>query len=162
MRALSSHMNNARELVRACQLLTQALAGSQPETALSSCHNRRALRDFLSEMISPKCQRFLAFVRVCLLFSPKFVSDTHPMLQFHFQFLHFPLFLLMCLTSELNSVSTSISSYSLAPSLQIFDSLPHLMYGFYPMPGLSVSFIPGPSESQLMPLLFSICGHSLS
>lgn len=94
----------------------------------------------------------------CVYFnSPKSTVDFHPLFHFNFQCLC-SLFLLNCLTSELNFVLTSISSYSLTPPYkQIFDSLLYLVFGFYLIPCLAISLIifrlP---ESQLMPHLLGI------
>lgn len=107
MHDLSSCVNKARRPVRSCELLSRALGGSQPESALSSCYSRQALRVFLSGAASPNFQRFLAFFFGCVYFSsPKCTSDFHPRLHFNLRILLCPLVLRPCLPFGLIFVLT--------------------------------------------------------
>lgn len=78
---LSSHVNKARRLVRTCELLPQALQGSPPQSAVSSCYSRQAPRDIHLRQVCPASTDSLHFV-VCVYFpSPRCTYSFHPQLH---------------------------------------------------------------------------------
>lgn len=100
-RLMSALSSKWRMLVRTCQLSPQTLGESQPESAMSSCYNKQA-PDFLFKAISPEFPRFLEFFWMSIILLPKCTPDFQPLLHFNYQCLVCLLFLLTCLTFELN------------------------------------------------------------
>lgn len=160
MSALSSHW---RMLVKTCQLSPQTLGESQPESAMSSCYNKQAL-DFLFEAISPEFSRFLEFFWMSIFLLPKCTLDFQPLLHFNHQCLVCLLFLLTCLTSELN-FCTDLHSFLLpGSSLQTniwFIPSPNALLLSCPLFWCQhhPQILPG---SQLTLYLFNIRGLSIS
>lgn len=129
---------------------------------MSSYHNRQALGDSLSEAISPKFQRSLAlFLDVPVFPLPKYTSDFQPLLHFNLQYLVFPLFLLTCLTLELNFYIDLHFFLFLGSSQQTkFDS-PNVLLLTYPLFYCKCPPQTLP-ESQLTTHPLNICGFGLS
>lgn len=164
MHDLSSCVNKARRPVRNCELLPRALGGSQPESALSSCYSRQALRVFLSGADSPNFQRFLAFfldVSIILLPNAHRTFTHGCILTSEFFFVLWSYVPDCLLDSFLYWLHFFLFPGSSLQADTWFTASPDIWLLSYP---LSYSqYHPQTSpESQLTPHLLNICGLGLS